>query len=823
MEDLLRDLRVATRNLLGRPLFTIAALLALGAGIGVNTAIFSVLEAVLLRPLPYPQAERLVTVWLDNRVNGWSEDLMSFPFYEAWRERNHSLEDLAAYRGAGTSLTGEGEPERLSGVAVTGNFFSLLGVEPALGRALGPDDDRVGHDDVVVLSHALWQRRFGGEEGIVGRAVRLDGRPVTVVGVMPASFTFPARVKDMSERVDLWRPLAVDEPNRSAASSLWLWSVGRLAGPTSLEEARADLDAVAATMPETFPDDWSDYGINAVGLREHLVGDARTGVLLLMGAVAFVLLIAIANVANLLLARAADRQREMTLRAALGAGRRRLVRQLLTESLLLALLGGVLGVVLAVAGLRGILALAPAELPLEDVVVSPLALSFTLGASLLAGIAFGLVPALRLAAAGGRYRAAERGARGGGREGRWLRRALVSAELALATALLVGAGLMLRTLAGIQGAEVGFDADRLLTLRLTLPRASYEEPPQVVAFYERLLDRLAAIQGVERAGATSSLLLDQFPNSTIFVVEGQPPPPPDEAVEVTVDPVLPGFFDTLGVPLLEGRSFDSRDTAESTPVVMINAELGRQFFAGQSPIGKRLGYGRGDEGTQWLEIVGVVGDTLRNGLDRDVRAETYLPHSQATARTMAVVVRAAGDPESLADSVRAAVWELDRELPVGEVLPLEHHLAEREARRRFYTALLGVFSLLALALASVGIYGVLSYTVHQQFAELGLRMALGARQRDVFLQVLGGGLALAGTGVVLGLALALVLTRFLRSLLWQVSPTDPLTYALLAGLLLTIAAIACAVPARRATRIDPGVAEVGMRGRGGSQHSAGGR
>ncbi|HUP23439.1 MAG TPA: ABC transporter permease [Thermoanaerobaculia bacterium] len=806
MENLLRDLRVAVRTLVARPLFTLTALVALGAGIGLNTAIFSVLEAVLLRPLPYPQPDRLVTVWLDNRVQGWPEDLMSFPYYESWRERSRTLEDLAAYRGSGHALTGEGEPERLTGVAVTGNFFSLLGVEPLLGRSIGPDDDRPGHDDVAVLSHALWQRRFGGDEAIVGRSVSLDARPITVVGVMPPSFTFPARVKDMSERVDLWVPLAVDDRRRNAAGSLWLWSVGRLEPGITIEAARADLDVVAATMPESFPDGWSDFGITAVGLREHLVGDTRTGVLLLMGAVVFVLLIAIANVANLLLARATEREREMSLRAALGARRGRLVRQLLTESLVLALCGGVLGMALAIGGMRAILALAPADLPLDGVTVSPVALAFTLGVSLLAGVAFGLVPALRLAAAGGRYREGARGARGAGREGRWLRRFLVAGELALAAALLVGSGLMLRTLAGIQGAQLGFDADRLLTVRLSLPRASYEGPLQVIAFFDRLVERIRAIPGVERASATNTVLLDDFPNSTIFVIEGQPPPPREEAVEVTLDSLMPGFFETAGIPVLEGRALDERDTAESAPVVMINAELRRRFFGGESPLGKRIAYGRGGEGSQWLEIVGVAGDTLRNGLDREVRAETYLPYSQNPARTMAVLARVEGDPGSVAASVRAAVRELDRDLPVGDVLPLRAQVAERQAHRRFYTALLGVFSALALALAAVGIYGVLSYTVQQRFAELGLRMALGARRRDVFLQVLGGGLALAVCGIGLGLLLAAALTRFLRSLLWEVSPTDPLTFALLAGVLFVIAAIACAVPARRATRVDPGVA-----------------
>jgi putative ABC transport system permease protein len=559
-------------------------------------------------------------------------------------------------------------------------------------------------------------------------------------------------------------------------------------------------------MAESFPDSWSNYSINAVGLRQHLIGDARTGVLLLMGAVGFVLLIAIANVANLLLARAADREREMALRGALGAGRGRLVRQLLTESLALALCGGALGVALALGGLRAILALAPARLPLDDVGVSPAALAFTLGVSLLAGVAFGLVPALRLAAAGGRYREGARGARGAGREGRWLRRTLVVAELALATALLVGAGLMLRTLAGMRAAELGFDADRLLSLRIALPRSSYEGPPQLAGFYDRLLPRIEAVPGVERVSATATLLLDDFPRSTIFVIEGQPPPPREEAVEVTLDSVLPGFFETAGIPLLEGRALDQRDTAESAPVVMINAELRRRFFGGEGAVGKRLAYGDGGDGTQWLEIVGVVGDTLRNGFDREVRSETYLPFSQNPARTMAVLVRADGDPESLAASLRAAVWELDPELPLGDVLPLRAQVAERQAHRRFYTALLAVFSGLALALAAVGIYGVLSYTVQQRFAELGLRMALGARQRDVFFRVLGGGLALAGSGVAVGLVLALLLTRWLRSLLWEVSPTDPATFALLAGLLLAIAALACAVPARRATRVDPGVA-----------------
>ncbi|HVS61865.1 MAG TPA: ABC transporter permease [Thermoanaerobaculia bacterium] len=805
MHSLLQDLRFGVRALRKRPLFTLTAVAALALGIGANTAIFSVLESLLMRPLPYEDPEELVMVYLDNQLQGWPLDLTSYPNYEAWRDGAPSLEDLAPFTRGGFSLTGDGEPERLSGARVGGNFFSLLAVPPLHGRWIGPDEDVPGQDAVAVLGHELFQRRFGGDVSIVGRDIQVDGSARTVIGVMPPRFDFPRGVKDFGPKVDLWVPLAPDEQTRANRGGLWLWTVGRLEPGAELATAQAELDNVASRLAEEFPDFNRRFGVSTVGVHEHLVGGVRTGIWLLMGAVGFVLLIAIANVANLLLARASDREREVAVRSAMGASRARVVRQMLTESILLSLIGGATGVLLGLVGLRLLLRLAPADLPVAGLRLSPVSLGFTLAISLGAGLLFGLVPALQMS--GSRFGAAlKEGGRGqhGGMRGRRVRSALVVAELALATVLMAGAGLMIRSLMRLDATDPGFRHRSALTLGLNLPRSSYGESEQVGGFYRDLLARLEALPGVDSATATTGILLSEFPRSTYFRIEGRPEPTDEERIEVTIDAVMPGYFAALGVPVLEGREFDGTEELEGDTQVIINAEFARRFFPDQNPVGRRFTYGSQiGEDTDWMTIVGVVADTKRNGFDRELRAESYLPHQQYRSRSMTVVLRSDLPLDALAPSVRSAVWSLDADLPITDLELLEKRLAAEQADRRFYAVLLGVFSGLAMLLASIGIYGVLSYVVAQTIPEIGVRVAFGASRLQILGHVLRRGLLLAGSGIALGIAAALALSGLLESLLYEISATDPATFVVLAAVLLTIAILACVLPARRATRVDP--------------------
>ena len=805
MRTLFHDLRFGLRALRRRPLFALTAVAALALGIGANTAIFTVLESLLLRPLPYQDPEELVMVYLDNQLQGWPLDLTSYPTYEAWRDGSPSLEDLAAFTRGGFSLTGDGDPERLSGAQVGGNFFSLLGVPPLHGRWIGPDEDVPGQDAVAVLGHELFQRRFGGDVSIVGRDIQVDGSARTVIGVMPPRFDFPRGVKDFDPQVDLWVPLAPDAQTRANRGGLWLWTVGRLEPGAELATAQAELDNVASRLAEEFPDFNRRFGVNTVGVHEHLVGGVRTGIWLLMGAVGFVLLIAIANVANLLLARASDREREVAVRSAMGASRARVVRQMLTESILLSLIGGAAGVLLGLVGLRLLLRLAPADLPVAGLRLSPVSLGFTLAISLGAGLLFGLVPALQMS--GFRFGAAlKEGGRGqhGGMRGRRVRSALVIAELALATVLMAGAGLMIRSLMRLDATDPGFSHRSALTFGLNLPRSSYGESQQVVGFYRDLLESLEALPGVESATATTGILLSEFPRSTTFRIESRPEPTDEERIEVTIDAVMPGYFAALGVPVLEGREFDGTEELEGDTQVIINAEFARRFFPDQNPVRRRFTYGSqiGDD-TDWMTIVGVVADTKRNGFERELRAESYLPHEQFRSRSMTVVLRSDLPLDALAPSVRSAVWALDADLPINDLETLDRRLAAEQADRRFYAVLLGIFSAVALLLATIGIYGVLSYVVAQTIPEIGVRVAFGASRWQILGHVLRRGLLLAGSGIALGIGAALALSGLLSSLLYEVSATDPATFVALASVLLTVAIVACAIPARRATRIDP--------------------
>jgi putative ABC transport system permease protein len=802
METLVRDLRYGVRRMLKRPGLTAVVVVALALGIGANTAIFSVVNGVLLNPLPYPKPDRLAMVWMNNTRMKMDEDIHSYPNYRDYKEQNRTFEQLAVYSPRSFNLTGEGEPARVTGAAATSDLLPLLGVQPVMGRTFTAEEDEEGKGAVAVLGYGLWRGRFGSDPNVLGKTITLNGKPRTIVGVMPAGFHFP------NGDSDLWIPLAAPRELAGARSAFWLYMVGRLKPGVSRDEAQADMGTIAAHLAEAYPNELEGLGANVVGLHDQVVGKLRPALLVLVGAVAFVLLIACANVANLLLASAAAREREIAIRAALGAGRRRLVRQLLTESVLLFLVGGVGGVLIAYWGLAALLAVSPADLPrLDQVKIDGRVLAFTFAVSLVTGLLAGLVPALQGSIRelgdslkeGGRSSTAGRGA------GR-LRDALVVAEVALSLVLLIGAGLMIASFLHLQKVDLGFDTDRLLTMQFALSGARYANDSQIVAFTDDLLARSAAAPGVKSVGAITSLFLSKTPDSTNFSIEGRPDMAPSERVEVPLDSISPNFFEVVGAPLLQGRSFTAADRAGALPVVIINETMAKRFWPGEDPVGRRMKYGTQESEDPWLTIVGVVGDMRRTGYDESVRCETFLPLAQNAAGRLTIVARAEGDPSGVAPTLREQVRAVDPDQAVFAVRTVDEMLGDMVAQRRLTMLLIGTFAALALLLASVGLYGVISYAVTQRTHEIGVRMALGAQVGDILRLVVGKGMALAASGIALGLVAAFALTRLMAGLLYGVSATDPLTFAGISLLLALVALVASYGPARRAARVSSVIA-----------------
>jgi predicted permease len=805
MENLLQDIRYAFRVLIKKPSFTIVVVLALGIGIGATTAIFSVVNAILLRPLPYKNPDRIAMIWMNNPKLGVDQDWHSYPNYADYKEQNQVFEDMAAFNDRSFNLTGTGEPVRVMGVWATASLFPVMGVEPIMGRPFSAEEEEPGKDLVAVISQGLWQRRFGGDPNIIGQPISLNGVNRTVVGVMPASFVFPQ--KD----TELWIPLAVSPQRKQARNSFSLKSVGRLKPGVTIEQARADMGAIGNRLDEQYFH--SGYGANIVPLHEQVTGKIRPALWVLFGAVTFVLLIACANVANLLLARAASREREIAIRTALGAGRARLVRQLLTESALLALAGGVVGLLLAIWGLDALIALSPEDIPrLDQVGVDARVLVFTLAISLLTGFAFGLVPALQ-ASKPDMNETLKEGGRGstGGIQGKRVRGLLVVSEIALSLVLLIGAGLLIRSFVRLQKFDLGFNPNNLLTMRLQLPGTKYREEKQFVDFYQQLFQRMRSVPGVESVGATSSIFLTDTPNSTNFSIEGRPAFTDAESIEVPLDAVTTDYFKVMNIPLLRGREFDGHDQIGSPLVAIINETFARRFFPGEDPIGKRFLYGRPQgPNPPWRTIVGVVADVRRTGFDKDVRPETFLPQDQEPDNALTVVARTASNPASFAGALRDQVWAVDKDQSVFDIKTMDETLSEMTSQRRFTMLLLSIFAAVALILAAVGIYGVISYSVTQRTHEIGIRIALGAERRDVLRLVVGQAMTMTSVGVVAGLGasflLAFVLKRLMSGLLYGVSATDPVTFALIPLALVGVALGASLVPARRATKVDPMVA-----------------
>ena len=796
VEAFLKDGRYGLRMLRSHPGFTLTAVVTLALGIGANTAIFSVASGVLLRPLPYPDAEQIAMVWMDNARINLREDWHSYPNYVDYRDQSTTFAHMAVFNNTARIFTDGGEPERILGAHSSANLFDVLGVRPMHGRTYADAEGEPGSTPVIVLSHGLWHRRYGGRLDLVEKPIEINGRAARVIGIMPPGFAFPG--KDTA----YWVPTPINEQLRTSRGSLWLQVVGRMKPGATIAQAQSDLLRVNGGILERFAGQ-KGYSVYVQSHYDQLVGRIRPAVMVLLGAVGFVLLIACTNVANLLLARASTRERELALRAAIGAGRGRIIRQLLTESVLLSAIGGIAGLGLAWLGLNALLAAAPADLPrLDQIRIDGRVLGFTLGLAVATGLLFGLAPAIQTAGADP-GRTLKEGGRGTTARGQSLRRGLVVLEVALAVVLLVGAGLMIRSFINVQRVDLGFAPERVLTARVALFGPSYQAASRVVDFYREVVTRTAAAPGIAGAAAVGTLFLSATPNSTNFSIEGRPDFTPEESVEVPVDAITPNYFSVMGVPLLSGRFFDDRDVEGAPAAVIINDTMARMFWSGESPIGRRMKYGRLDSQGPWMTIVGVVGDSRRTGLDAVVRPETYLPHAQSPAGGMTLVVRTAGAPETAVPALRNVVRSIDPTIPLFATRSVEDLLGDMTAQRRLNTLLLSVFGAVAAIVAAVGVYGVLAYSVQQRRRELGVRIALGATAGTLLRLVLREGLTLAGLGLVLGLVGALALGRLLTSLLYDVSATDPATLAAIAGVAALTALLACLVPAMRAVRVDP--------------------
>ena len=802
----MRDIKYSLRRLLKSPGFTAVVVLTLGLGIGANTAIFSVVNTVLLQPLRFREPDRLVTIfhfYQSEALNNLEAPVSAAGFRD-YRDKTKSFEAVAVETGWAANLTGTGDPERVPAARVSGDYFRVLGVAPQLGRIFGRDEDEQGKNKVVVLSDGLWKRIYGADRGIVGKTMQLNGQSFTILGVMPEGFR-----AFFNSDADIWTPLALDlkQFDPSNYTNEWLNLYARLKPGVSATRANAEMHAFAEQVRRLYPNAvGTKWTLKVKTLDELATGSIRPALLVLLGAVGFVLLIACANVANLLLARVTSRQKEVAIRTALGADRWALVRQLLTESVMLALAGGLLGLGIAYWSVKTLVATVPSIPRGSDLGIDGTVMAFTLGLSVLTGLLFGVVPALHTSRAS-LHDTLKEGGRSGSADvsGRGLRRALVVGEVALALTLLIGAGLLIRSVARLQRVTPGFDPDRLLTFDLSLPNAKYPNDTIRQQFFESMIERVSHVPGVVAVGGTSTMPFGGSWSTGSFGIEGYQPGPNQPGPWGDIRAVTPDFFRAMRVPLLQGRAFGTQDTRTSQMVVIIDEELARKYYGGQNPIGKRVIFSAPPDSMR--TIVGVVGHTMHEGLDKKPRIQLYLPYAQLGGiPSMSVAVRTTGDPLLMARPVRDAIHEVDKDMPLSNVRSMDQMLESSLGQRRLSMILLGAFSAIALLLASIGIYGVLAYSVTQRSRELGIRMALGAARGRVLRLVIGQGMALAVVGIGIGLVGAFALTRLLGAQLYSVKPTDPATFAGVSLLLAAIAFVATLVPALRATRVDPVVA-----------------
>ena len=805
MESFRKDILYALRGLRKRPGFTIVALLTLALGIGANTSIFSVVNAVLLRPLKFKDPDRLAIVWEDATFAGFPLNTPAPANFIDWKTQNRSFEDMAAVASSSFNLTGDGEPERVAAHSVTANFFPVLGVQPLLGRSFTHNEDQPGSNKVALLSYQLWQSRYGAINDIVNRTILLNGEKYTVIGVMPSSFQF------LEKEIRLWVPLALDQEEMANRGGHYLTVVARLKPGVSMSQAQADMSTLMTHIAKDHPNETFEGKLGAVvvSLRDQLVGDSRGPLLVLLVAVAFVLLIACANVAGLLLARAVGRRREIALRVALGASRLRVVRQLLTESLLLSIVGGAIGACLAAWSFAFLENLIPASLALStDLRLDLKILLFAFAISVLTGVVFGLVPALQTAKVDLNEALKQSSVRttSSGK----LRSGIIVFEVALSIVLLVGAGLLIQTLYRLFNQYSVLQPEKVLTLRTVLPRAKYDQPAKRTRFYEQVLERVEHLPGVVSAGYTTSVPLGWKGGTSGFYPEGVTQPIPGMSYDANHRQVTTNYLKTMSIPLLSGRYFTPQDNEKSIPVVIVNETMARQYWPAQSVLGRRLKLGDPNEDIPWLEVIGVVADVRQMGLDAPVKAEMYLPYQQITTHLWYIprdlAIRTSGDPSSLAGAVRQVIREVDPDQPVSNIATMAELLGEEAAQRRLGMLMLVAFSALALLLAAIGIYGVLAYFVSQHTNEIGLRVALGATQWSILLMILRKGMNLTLAGVAIGLVAAFAVTRLMSSLLFEVRAVDPLTFVV-ASLVLAIAGLlASFIPARRAIKVDPLVA-----------------
>ncbi len=815
MQTLWQDIRYGWRILRRNPGFATVAVLTLAIGIGANAAIFSVVYTVLLRPLPYTDSSRIVLVWDTDTNRKVPRGTVSPAEFLDWEDMNRSFEALSAIRPSNVTLTGNGEPEQTWGVHTSGNLFRVLGVKPVLGRDFAPEEERPGHEQVAMIGYGIWQRRFGADSGIIGRSVLIDYKPYTIIGVLPRNFS----LFGTSAALDIWVPFAFDRTQLNREDHE-LVVFGRLKKGVQLQQAQAEMEAIIATLKKQYPRVDQKNGVRVERFQSFLTNTMRPALVVFFAAVTLVLLIACANVANLMLARAATREREIALRATLGAGRRRILGQLLTESVLLSLIGGALGVLVAYAGVHFLHAVLPAagnhEIPFSGQIgVNGTVLAFVLGLSLLTGIIFGFAPAIQISRAelGESLKEGSRGSTGG-RRSHFIRSSLIVTEVALSLMLLVGAGLLMRSFVLLMSEDLGFNPSNLLTMQLWLPEANYSAPARVTNFYRQVLTQTEAIPGVKSASAVNFLPLGGWADYCDFEIAGRTTPSSGEQFTSRYRVIDSEYLRTMEIPVRKGRDLASSDGTDSAGVVLINEALVSRYWPDENPIGKQIRIHlpavkspwEPAPRDSWLTIVGIVGDIREWDWGFDKIPALYLPYTQVPSRLMSIVIRANGDPGQLTSAVRHVVEGLDANLPVTTVHTMDDLLAQAVSQRRLGMLLLAVFAAVAMLLAAVGIYGVMAYTVAQRTHEIGIRMALGAERGDVLHMIVGDAMRLAGLGLIFGLIASVIVMRYLQSQLYGVRPTDPVTFVGVAAVLSVVAAMASYFPARRATKVDPLVA-----------------
>jgi len=809
VEFIWQDMRYGARMLLKSPGFTVVAVLTLALGIGANTAIFSVVNFVLLRPLEYANPDQLVMVWERNTKKGWNESPTSFADFVDFRDNAKSVE-LVAFTDTNFNLTGGDQPERVAGLRVSANLFSLLGVNPARGRWFAPEEDKPGAGHVLILSYGLWQRSFGGNSNLVNQTVQLNGQSYTVVGVMPPTFKFPPAFsatttsEELISNADLWVPLTTDDvPLIRNIRNLKM--IGRLKAGVAPQQAQAEINSIAGRLAREYPDVNAGLESVVIPLHEQIVGDVREALLILLGAVVLVLLIACANIANLLLSKATARHKEIAIRTALGANRGRLLRQLLTESTLLGLLGGVFGFLVAYAGSKTLVSFGSFSIPqLTDFSFDMKVPLFALVVSLLTSLIFGLAPAID-ASNPNLNEALKEGGRSssGGATRARLRNALVITEVALAVVLVTASGLMLRSFVRLQGTSSGLNPHNLITLELELPDVRYHAAQQQTLFQQQLLQRVGSLPGVQNAATVDNLPFSGNAFNTSFTIEGRPTGPTTETPRAYYRVISPDYFPAIGIELHKGNQFTDRDTAEQPGVAIVNETAAQRYWPGVDPLGKRIKRGRPESKNPWLTVIGIVSGSRQLSLKEGSQPEIYVPYLQNPGLTFTLVARTASDPRSLTGALRKEVLSADREIPAANIKLMEELISNSVAKERFYVLLLAVFAALALILAAVGVYGVMSYSVTLRTRDIGIRMALGARPVDIFKHIVGQALLLGLIGLGVGIVLAIASTRVMSSLLYGINATDPLTLAITSLVLLAVALLASYLPARRATRVDP--------------------